>query len=249
MHLDKASCKCLHLQSLAFGLHLCYSGCAAATIDDTAASVATVTPWHWRARKGMDHRGFFDEAAAKWDSLETPETFARLREIVGGLGIMPGASVLDVGCGTGVLFPILVESTCAQGRIVALDISGEMLRYAQAKGYPIACVQGDAQCLPLAEAVFDWVICNGVLPHFPNKVQALRELRRALRDDGTLVICHANSWRAINAIHRSIGGVVAHDMVPDPDTVKNLLRQAHMRLVEIVDASDRYLAVARRDHA
>ena len=45
----------------------------------------------------MNHRRqFFDQAAADWDALEVEETHVRLREIVAGLDIAPGAVVLDV---------------------------------------------------------------------------------------------------------------------------------------------------------
>ncbi|MCK4299148.1 MAG: class I SAM-dependent methyltransferase, partial [Planctomycetes bacterium] len=116
----------------------------------------------------MNHRQFFDQTAANWDALEVEETYARLREIVVGLGIEPGSAVLDVGTGTGVLVPLLLEATGGEGQIVALDFSGEMLRRAQAKGHPVAYVQGDAQRLPFPAESFDWVICNAVFPHFPD---------------------------------------------------------------------------------
>ena len=129
----------------------------------------------------MNHREYFDRAAANWDALEVEETFVRLREIVAGLGIAPRAAVLDVGCGTGVLLPLLGENMNGDGYVVALDLSGEMLKRAQSKGQPAVYVQGDAQSLPLQEGVFDWVICNAVFPHFPDKLRALTEIRRVLR--------------------------------------------------------------------
>ncbi|RLC93267.1 MAG: ubiquinone biosynthesis protein UbiE, partial [Chloroflexi bacterium] len=83
----------------------------------------------------MNHRRqFFDQAAADWDALEVKETHVRLREIVAELTIAPEAAVLDVGCGTGILLPLLRESVNGDGRIVALDLSGEMLKRALGKG-------------------------------------------------------------------------------------------------------------------
>ena len=141
------------------------------------------------------------------------ETHVRLREIVAGLTIAPGAAVLDVGCGTGVLLPLLRERN-GNGHVVALDLSGEMLKRALGKGQPAIYVQGDAESLPLPEGIFDWVICNAVFPHFSDKSRALGELRRVLRAGGHLVICHTASRQAINEFHRSVGGVVAHDAIP-----------------------------------
>jgi hypothetical protein len=41
----------------------------------------------------VNHRQCFDQAAAEWDALEVEDTLVRLREIVTGMGIVPGAKV------------------------------------------------------------------------------------------------------------------------------------------------------------
>ena len=194
----------------------------------------------------MNHRQFFDQAAADWDALEVEETYTRLREIVAGLGIAPGATVLDVGCGTGVLLPLLYERLNGEGRIVALDLSGEMLKRARSKGQPALYAQGDAQSLPLPEGVFDWVLCNAVFPHFPDKPRALAELRRVLRAGGRLVICHTASRQAINEFHRSVGGVVAYDTIPEEGEMLRLLSETGLGEAQVRDEPDRYLVLAYR---
>ncbi len=195
----------------------------------------------------MNHREYFDRLAPEWDGLLEEKTLARLREIVSGLGIEPGARVLDVGCGTGVLFPMLLERVGGEGWVVALDISGEMLRRARAKGYPVEYVQGDAHSLPIRGGVFDWVICNAVFPHFPDKLCALQEIRRVLKDGGRLVICHTDSRQAINEFHRSVGGVIAHDTIPDEEEMRRLLCEAGLRRAVVRDEPDRYLVLACRE--
>jgi len=195
----------------------------------------------------MNHQQFFDQAAANWDALIEEQTLIRLQAIVSGLDIEPGVAALDVGCGTGVLFPMLLRKVGKAGCIVGLDISGGMLRQTRAKGYPIECVQGDAQSLPLQHRTFDWVICNAVFPHFPDKLRALREVRRVLKGGGRLVICHTASREAVNELHRAIGGVVAHDTIPSDDEMRRLLREARLDRAVVQDAPDRYVVLARRD--
>jgi SAM-dependent methyltransferase len=218
----------------------------------------------------LNHRQFFDQAADNWDARLGREMLARLREIVAGLDIASGATVLDVGCGTGVLLPLLYESMNGDGHIVALDLSGEMLKRARSKGQPAFYAQGDAQSLPLPEGVFDWVICNAVFPHFPDKLRALTELRRVLRSPercpehfvpgtqyqgpvegpaegragGRLVICHAFNREVINEFHRSVGGAVAHDTIPEEGGMRRLLSEAGLGEAEVRDEPDHYLVLA-----
>jgi ubiquinone/menaquinone biosynthesis C-methylase UbiE len=194
----------------------------------------------------MNHRDFFNRAAAEWDASEVEETHIRLREIVAGLDIESGSTILDVGTGTGVLVPLLLEATDGEGQIVGLDFSGEMLRQAQVKGHPVAYVQGDAQRLPFLSETFDWVICNAVFPHFPDKRCALAEASRVLREGGQLVICHTASRQTINEFHRSVGGVVAHDTIPDEKAMRELLQEAGLGEVRVWDEPDRYLALGQR---
>jgi len=143
-----------------------------------------------------------------------------------------------------VLLPLLLKK---ESRVAALDFSCEMLRRAQAKGHPVAYVQGDAQRPPFPAESFDWVICNVVFPHFPDKRRALDEASRVLREGGRLAICHTASRQAINEFHRSVGGVVAHDTIPDEKVMRQLLREAGLGEVRVWDEPDRYLALGRRD--
>ena len=163
--------------------------------------------------------------------------------------------MLDVGCGTGILLPLLRESVNGDGRIVALDLSGEMLKRAlskgtalsQSKGQPAIYVQRDAERLPLPEGVFDWVLCNAVFPHFPDQLRTLAELRRVLRTGGRLVICHAFNRKEINEFHHSTGGVVAHDTIPNEGEMLRLLQEAGLEEAQVWDEPDRYLALACRN--
>jgi len=96
----------------------------------------------------------------------------------------PGASLLDVACGSGDL-TVLQKHALQAGHCVAVDRHPFTLAEA-AKTHPDAGVEwreGDATKLPFADGSFDWVTCHLALHHFsgPEALVVLRELRRVAR--------------------------------------------------------------------
>jgi ubiquinone/menaquinone biosynthesis C-methylase UbiE len=100
------------------------------------------------------------------------------------VGAGPGLC-LDLGCGTGVAIPELVERGW---RVVGVDLSGDQLRLArQRAGAPGASlVAADATALPFADGSFDAVA--SVLTHtdFEHPEGAFAEAARVLRRGGHL---------------------------------------------------------------
>ena len=201
-----------------------------------------------RPSTSSGHRKYFDRLAADWDRMATGETLASLAEIVSGLGIALGSVVLDMGTGTGVLLPMLTEAVGERGRVLALDISGQMLRRARAKAHRgrVDYLQADAGALPLKEASLDLIVCNACFPHLPDRPRALAEMARSLRPGGRLVICHTIGREAINRLHRSLGGMVKDDMLPSGEELRGMMAEAGFVDIEVEDSPDRYLATACR---
>ncbi len=194
----------------------------------------------------MQLQEYFDQLAPAWDKELTPERLKCLGSIVKELGIKPGYHVLDIGSGTGVLLPFLIAELGDEGKIVALDFSTEMLGQAQAKNFPsiVGFAQADVLAIPLADNSVDLAICNSVFPHFNDKVKALEEIARVLRNNGRLVICHTMSRAMVNELHQSIGGIVASDLLPDESQLRGLLKQAGLKITYFEDSPERYLVIA-----
>jgi SAM-dependent methyltransferase len=55
------------------------------------------------------------------------------RRVVGRLAAMPGEVILDVGCGTGLNFPLLEEAIGERGQLIGIELSPEMLEGARAR--------------------------------------------------------------------------------------------------------------------
>lgn len=194
----------------------------------------------------MDRPGFFDHHAATWDADRHPEEDSRLARVVALAEVRPGHTVLDVGTGTGVLIPHLLRAVGPTGTIVAVDLSLGMLEAAREKRFPPNVIfhQADAHQLPFPEAEFDRVICNAVFPHFQDRRQSLREMKRVLRSGGILVVSHPIGREAVNKIHREAGGPVADDRVPGPGEMVALLREAGLTDMLALDEIRFYLVRA-----
>jgi len=196
----------------------------------------------------MQLQEYFDQLAPTWDKELTRERLKCLGNIVRELGIKPGYYVLDIGSGTGVLLPFLITEVGNEGKIVALDFSAEMLVQAQAKNFPpiVGFAQADVLAIPLADSSVDMAICNSAFPHFGDKVKALKEIARALKNNGRMVICHTMSREMLNRLHQSVGGIVANDLLPDEFQLRALAKQAELKITRFEDNPERYLVIAEK---
>jgi len=199
-------------------------------------------------RLAMQLQEYFDQLAPTWDKELTRERLKCLGNIVKKLGIKPGYYVLDIGSGTGVLLPFLIAELGDEGKVVALDFSAEMLGQAQAKNFQpvVGFAQADVLAIPLADKSVDLAICNSAFPHFNDKVKALKEIARVLRNNGRLVICHTMSREILNRLHQSIGGIVASDLLPDESQLRGLIKQAGLKITHFEDSPERYLVIAEK---
>lgn len=150
----------------------------------------------------MNNIEFFDEMAPKWDAMCEVDD-RKIKHILDVAEVKPGDEVLDVGTGTGVLVPFLVDRI-ARGRIVAVDLSSGMLREARRK-------YGDCDNVEfrhldvetdLIREKFDHVMMYCMFPHLEDGIETVNWLVRVnLRPEGTLVIAHPESRHAINEVH------------------------------------------------
>lgn len=95
--------------------------------------------------------------------------------------VRPDSSVLDLGCGAGVLALLKRKGITLTG----IDISSDCAALAQRNGYDEAHT-GDLNNLPFADRSFDYVVSLDVMGHveFEQKDAVLAETRRVLRPDG-----------------------------------------------------------------
>ncbi len=133
----------------------------------------------------------FERAAPSYDractvmSLGSGRRYRRQALQRAGLG--PGARLLDLGTGTGLVARAALEVVGGSGHVVGLDPSRAMLGQAR-RTLAAPLVEGRAEALPFAEATFDLVSMGYALRHVADLGLVFRECRRVLRPGGTLVI-------------------------------------------------------------
>ncbi len=114
-------------------------------------------------------------------------------------GLEAGATVLDYGCGTGILFPELAEHGL---NIVGLDLSHAMLTSApDDPGAMRICAVGCA--MPIPDGTFDAVFCRGSIHHLPDLGKCFEEVARVLKDDGCLVFSEPSNDSIVNRLARA----------------------------------------------
>ena len=130
----------------------------------------------------------------------------RRRELVrAALGARPGDRVLDVGCGPGFYVTELLEAVGREGSVVGVDASADMLAVAarRAEGHGnVEFHEADATSLPVPDASFERALCVQVLEYVRDVPAALREMHRALRPGGRMLVWDVDwatvSWHAID---------------------------------------------------
>jgi len=192
-------------------------------------------------------RSVFDRLAASWDSRPAPLGLEeKLECILLASDMSPDMTILDLGSGTGLLIPNLLQRQ--PGQILAIDLSPAMLAILANKHrleeivLPLAA---DGSQLPLIDKSVDIIFCHAVFPHFPEPRSTLREFKRVLRPGGRLVISHAASREQVNAIHReATDEILHHDLLPPASQLASMLNEENYSVTKAVDNSEIYLVTA-----
>ena len=163
----------------------------------------------------QDVVAFFDRLAPQWDA-DMIRSDAIIGKIMDGAGIVSGVDVLDVACGTGVLFPDYLARHV--GSVTAVDISPEMVKIAAEKfpGETITVLCADVESWEPGK-LFDCVMVYNAFPHFPNPENLIATLAGMLKPGGTLTVAHGMSRAAIDRRHEGGASKVSVGLMHEDD--------------------------------
>ncbi len=158
-----------------------------------------------------------------YETYLSPGIFVPFAHALIGPGPVFGR-LLDLACGTGVVSRMLARRLARGARIDALDVAPPMLdladRLAAAEAVRgrMAFHQGSADALPFEDGTFDGAYCQQGLQFFPDKLKALKEVRRVLKPGSLL---RASVWTdaqdgndAFGAFETLAGRLLGEDLVP-----------------------------------
>ncbi len=154
----------------------------------------------------QDIIAFFDHCAPTWDR-HTVTNDAVIGRILDNARITAGADVLDIACGTGVLFPYYLSRGVAS--VTGIDISPRMAEIAAEKWDGegrIRVLCGDAETFTSSHT-YDAIVVYNALPHFLDPSALIGRLSTLLKSGGRLTVAHGASRETIDRCHR---GAAAH---------------------------------------
>ncbi len=197
----------------------------------------------------MDKKQFFNMHAAKWHDMfyldattgkydKFAAEFERLFEFV---SMWQGATVIDAGCGAGILVPEITRRIMPGGTLYEVDYSDEMIRHNRehnaATGIHFLC-ENIRHC-SLGDSVADIVICFSCFPHFEDKPSTLEKIALMLKPGGRLAVSHFASKDELNN-HHAKHDSVKNDMLPENIEMVEMLENTGFSITDFIDESAFY---------
>lgn len=166
----------------------------------------------WKQKRSVMRR--YDLTAHLYDMRYAEEQEAKYRIALENLDAT--GTVLDVGCGTGLLFSHVAAEA---ETVVGVDVSKQLLLQARkraGKFRSVHLVQADADHLPFKDAYFSVVFAFTVLQNMPKPLETLVEIRRTAKRDASIVVTGLKKVFSLGAF-------------------EELLQQAGLRVVSLKD--------------
>ena len=140
----------------------------------------------WNQKRLVMHR--YNQSAHVYDTQYSEEQEAKITTIRQNLSLKNNSTVLDLGCGTGLLIKHFADETKLY---VGADISRELLKYAKRKAQPFpnsTLVLADADNLPFPSQTFDAVFAVTLLQNTPHPNNTLAEIHRVSKARASIIV-------------------------------------------------------------
>ena len=159
---------------------------------------------------------FFDRCAPFWDA-EMIKNDTIIGRILDNAEVGAGMDVLDVACGTGVMFDYYLDRGVSS--VTGIDISPEMAKIAAEKyanELKIQVICSDVEEYSF-DRKFDRIVVYNAFPHFPHPKRLIKVLAKLLKEDGRLTVAHGMSREAIDGHHSGSARMVSNGLMHAED--------------------------------
>ncbi|MDO4442450.1 MAG: class I SAM-dependent methyltransferase [Slackia sp.] len=180
---------------------------------------------------------YFDGLSRTWE--ENIEPCGAKHDATAFLaGIKPGARVLDVGCGTGIMAQAYLDAGAAE--IVALDVAPGMIEIARRKFAHEPRVR--FECASVYEfedeQPFDAFVVYNAYPHLMDKEGLARKAAALLAENGRFLVAHGLGRAAINAHHSHVPENICTHLESARESARAW--QGLFAIDRLIDADDYY---------
>ena len=155
---------------------------------------------------------FFDKVAPTWDAGMIKSDVI-IGKILDNVEVGPDMDILDVACGTGVMFDYYLSRGVSS--VTGIDISPEMAKIAADKYAGEAKVQvicGEVEEYSI-DRKFDRIVVYNAFPHFPYPKRLIKTLAGLLKEDGRLTVAHGASREVIDNHHNGEASKVSNGLM------------------------------------
>lgn len=192
----------------------------------------------------------YNAASDSYD-LSTNSFWERFgRSTVDRIGLISGARVLDVCCGSGASAIPAAEQVAPDGTVLGIDLAEDLLKLARSKATKrgidnIGFRTGDMLELGLPDGYFDAVVCVFGIFFVPDMPSAARALWRMVSPGGVLAIttwgpnffepANGAFWDSVAAVRPELHkGFNPWDRISEPTALQAMLEEAGIRDVKVV---------------
>ena len=186
---------------------------------------------------------FFDRCAPTWDA-EMIKSDVKIGKILDNAEVGTGMDILDVACGTGVMFDYYLKRDVAS--VTGIDISPEMARIAAKKFSDprVEIVCGDVESAELPGG-YDRIVVYNAFPHFPNPQALIERLSSLLRPGGCLTVAHGMSRRQIDEHHKGCAKDVSVGLMSEEEL--SAIFSKHLRVTVCISDERMYQVCGVRE--
>lgn len=185
---------------------------------------------------------FFDKCSEKWDeNLKTDDN--KMNEIMDAAGIGQDKRILDIACGTGVMFNYYLNRDVSE--ITGVDISSKMIEICRKKfsnNEKINVICGDADEIEFCNK-YDCCMIFNAFPHFCSPLQLLKNLKKSVKTGGSITVAHDDGRNAIDKHHLGEAKPYSNGLMSADDLV-DIFEKAGLNVKIKISRDDIYIVSA-----